>query len=90
MVAPVEQRSVAIERDFIARTEAVPTVEVRARVAGILEDVLFKEGMDVKKGQPLFIIQHDEYAAALESARASSPRPRPISRGPGTRRSSSG
>lgn len=70
VVAPVEQRSVAIERDFIARTEAVPTVEVRARVAGILEDVLFKEGMDVKKGQPLFIIQQAEYKAALETARA--------------------
>ena len=70
VVAPVEQRAVAIERDFIARTEAVPTVEVRARVAGILEDVLFKEGMDVKKGQPLFIIQQAEYKAALETARA--------------------
>jgi membrane fusion protein (multidrug efflux system) len=69
-VAPVEQRAVAIERDFIARTEAVPTVEVRARVAGILEEVLFKEGMDVKKGQPLFLIQQAEYKAALETARA--------------------
>ena len=59
-----------IVRDFIARTEAVPTVEVRARVAGILEEVLFKEGMDVKKGQPLFIIQQAEYKAALETARA--------------------
>jgi membrane fusion protein (multidrug efflux system) len=70
VVAPVEQREVAIVRDFIARTEAVPTVEVRARVAGILEDVLFKEGMDVKKGQPLFIIQQAEYKAAVETARA--------------------
>jgi membrane fusion protein, multidrug efflux system len=70
VVAPVEQREVAIVRDFIARTEAVPTVEVRARVAGILEEVLFKEGMDVKKGQPLFLIQQAEYKAALETARA--------------------
>ena len=70
VVAPVEQREVAIVRDFIARTEAVPTVEVRARVAGILEEVLFKEGMDVKKGQPLFLIQQAEYKAAVETARA--------------------
>ena len=70
VVAPVEQRTVSIERDFIARTEAVPTVEIRARVAGILEDVLFKEGMDVKKGQPLFVIQQAEYKAAVETARA--------------------
>jgi membrane fusion protein (multidrug efflux system) len=70
VVALVEQREVAIVRDFIARTEAVPTVEVRARVAGILEEVLFKEGMDVKKGQPLFLIQQAEYKAAVETARA--------------------
>ena len=70
VVAAVEQRAVSIVRDFIARTEAVPTVEVRARVAGILEEVLFKEGMDVKKGQPLFLIQQAEYKAALETARA--------------------
>ena len=33
IVAPVEQRTVSIVRDFTARTEAVPTVEVRARGA---------------------------------------------------------
>ena len=70
VVAPVEQRTVSIERDFTARTEAVPTVEVRARVAGILEEVLFQEGVEVKKGQPLFVIQQAEYKAALETAKA--------------------
>ena len=55
----------------------MPTVEVRARVAGILEEVLFKEGTEVKQGQTLFIIQQAEYKAALETARASSPRRRP-------------
>jgi len=70
VVAPIEQRAVSIERDFTARTEAVPTVEVRARVAGILEEVLFQEGVEVKKGQPLFVIQQAEYKAALETAKA--------------------
>jgi membrane fusion protein (multidrug efflux system) len=70
IVAPVEQRTVSIVRDFTARTEAVPTVEIRARVAGILEQVSFKEGSDVKQGQTLFIIQQAEYKAALETARA--------------------
>jgi len=70
IVAPVEQRTVSIVRDFTARTEAVPTVEIRARVAGILEEVEFREGADVKKGQTLFIIQQAEYKAALETARA--------------------
>jgi len=70
VVAPVTQRAVAIEREFIARTEASPTVEIRARISGMLEQVLFKEGTEVKKGQTLFVIQQDEYRAALETARA--------------------
>jgi membrane fusion protein (multidrug efflux system) len=70
VVAAVEQRTVPIVRDFTARTEAVPTVEVRARVAGVLEQVLFKEGSEAKQGQVLFVIQKQEYQAALESARA--------------------
>ena len=70
VVAEVVQRTVPIIRDFTARTDAIPTVEVRARVPGVLEQVLFKEGTEVKQGQTLFVIQRDEYAAALESARA--------------------
>jgi len=70
VVAEVEQRTVPIVRDFTARTEAVPTVEVRARIAGVLERVMFEEGTQVKAGQTLFLIQPEEYAAALETARA--------------------
>jgi membrane fusion protein, multidrug efflux system len=70
VVAEVSQRTVPLVRDFTARTEAVPTVEVRARVAGVLEQILFKEGSEVTQGQTLFRIQPEEYAAALESARA--------------------
>ena len=69
-VAVVEQRTVGLERDFTARTEAVPTVEIRARISGVLEQVLFKEGTEAKKGQTLFVIQQAEYKAALETARA--------------------
>jgi membrane fusion protein (multidrug efflux system) len=70
VVAEVMQRTVPILRDFTARTDAIPTVEVRARVPGVLEQVLFKEGTEVQQGQTLFVIQREEYAAAVESARA--------------------
>ena len=66
VVAEVVQRTVPIVRDFTARTDAIPTVEVRARVPGVLEQVLFKEGTEVKQGQTLFVIQRDEYAPAHE------------------------
>lgn len=70
IVAEVVQRAVPIVREYTARTEAVPTIEVRARVAGVLEEVMFKEGSEVKQGQTLFTIQPEEYAAQLETARA--------------------
>jgi membrane fusion protein (multidrug efflux system) len=69
-VALVEQKDITLQRDFTARTEAVPTVEIRARISGVLEQVLFKEGTEAKKGQTLFVIQQAEYKAALETAKA--------------------
>jgi membrane fusion protein (multidrug efflux system) len=70
IVAEVVQRTVPIIREYTARTEAVPTVELRARVPGVLEQVLLEEGRSVTRGQTLFVIQREEYAAALEAARA--------------------
>ena len=70
VVAEVVQRTVPIIREYSARTEAVPTVELRARVPGVLEQVQLEEGRSVTRGQTLFVIQREEYAAALEAARA--------------------
>jgi membrane fusion protein (multidrug efflux system) len=70
IVTEVPQRTVSVGADFVARTEAVPTVEIRARVSGVLEQVRFREGSEVKQGQTLFVIQQDEYKAALQSATA--------------------
>ena len=70
VVAEVIVRTVPIVREYIGRTEAVPTVELRARVPGVLEQVLADEGRGITQGQTLFVIQREEYAAALDSARA--------------------
>jgi hypothetical protein len=48
VVAEVVRRTVPIVREYTARTEAVPTIEVRARVPGVLEQVSFEEGSEVK------------------------------------------
>ena len=69
-VAEVVERSVPIVREYVGRTEAVPTVELRARVPGVLEQVLADEGRAVTRGQTLFVIQREEYVAALDSVRA--------------------
>jgi RND family efflux transporter MFP subunit len=64
---PVE-RQVTDYVDFTARTAAVDSVELRARVSGYLEKVNFKEGMLVKKGAVLFEIDPRTYTAVLQSA----------------------
>lgn len=73
---PVEQSVQEIE-EFTGRTAAVMDVEVRARVSGYLDKVLFEDGADVKAGEPLFVIDDRIYqaevaraAAAVEQAQA--------------------
>jgi RND family efflux transporter MFP subunit len=56
--------------DFIGRFEAIDEVEIRARVSGYLEKVLFTDGALVKEGDPLFTIDQRPYQAALEQAEA--------------------
>ena len=51
--------------EFIGKTEAFKTVEVRSRVSGFIKEVLFKEGADVKRGDILFKIEPDQYQAVL-------------------------
>jgi membrane fusion protein, multidrug efflux system len=70
VVAEVVKKTVPITAEFVAQTDAVQTVELRARVQGVLERVRFKEGAEVKEGQVLFEIERSQYEAALQSARA--------------------
>jgi membrane fusion protein (multidrug efflux system) len=71
-VTTVEAREaqVPVYIEHVGTTEAVSTIEVRARVRGVLEKVLFKEGTDVEKDQLLFVIEQAPYRAALDKAKA--------------------
>jgi membrane fusion protein (multidrug efflux system) len=61
---------VGLVTELPGRVEAARTAQIRARSAGILQQRLFREGSDVKAGQPLFKIDSAPYAAAVESAKA--------------------
>ena len=63
-----QEKPVTKAKDFVGRIEATDRVEVRARVTGYLEAVLFKEGELVKEGQPLYRIEPDTFKAAVEQA----------------------
>ena len=69
-VAPVISQTVPIVGDYVARTEARQTVEIRALVGGYLEKILFQEGSQVKDGQLLFVIDQRPYKTALQEAKA--------------------
>jgi membrane fusion protein (multidrug efflux system) len=70
VVAEVSQQTIPIYSEFVGQTGALETVELRARVEGVLVKVYFKEGSFVKKGQLLFTIDKRPFAAALQSAKA--------------------
>src|SRR5690242_14557003 len=67
-VVKAERTAVKKSLTFVGRVEAVNRVEVRARVTGYLEEVLFKEGDLIKQGAPLYRIEHGLYQAAVEQA----------------------
>jgi membrane fusion protein (multidrug efflux system) len=66
-----EARPISQTKDFVGRIEAVERVDVRARVTGYLEAILFKEGALVNKDQPLYRIEPDLFKAAVEQAQGS-------------------
>lgn len=56
--------------DYTGRFEAPQDVEVRARATGSITRVLFRNGQDVRAGQPLFEIDRRPYQAAVAQAHA--------------------
>src|SRR5262245_896373 len=54
----------------LGTVQAFNTVNVRSRVDGQITEVFFKEGQDVKTGDPLFQIDPRPYQAALAQAQA--------------------
>jgi RND family efflux transporter MFP subunit len=56
--------------DYVGRFEAVQDVEIRPRVSGTVQSILFREGVEVGAGQVLFIIDPRPYRAAVAQAQA--------------------
>jgi membrane fusion protein, multidrug efflux system len=69
-VAKPVQGAVTDYLEFTGNTQAIYTVQLRARVEGYLDSLHFQDGADVKKGDLLFSIQPDQYQAQLQQALA--------------------
>lgn len=56
--------------EYVGRFEAIQDAEIRPRVSGTIDRVLFVDGQYVRAGQGLFVIDPRPYQAALMQARA--------------------
>ena len=68
--AAVIEKPVAESDEFTGHFEAVQSVEVRPRVTGFVQQVLFTEGATVQQGDPLFAIDPRPYEAEVARAEA--------------------
>lgn len=66
----IEIKDMEIYGEYVGRIRAQQFVEIRARVEGYLESMLFDEGTRVEKNQLLFVIDPQVYQARVEKAKA--------------------
>lgn len=71
LVGEIQEASVIKQIEAPGRILAQYRVDVLARISGYLNKSYFKEGDNVKKGQVLFLIEPQEYALAVQKAKAS-------------------
>ena len=75
-VLPIVQAETVVTKDveiygeYVGRIRAQQFVEIRARVEGYLESMLFAEGTYINKGQVLFVIDPRQYKATVDKANA--------------------
>lgn len=69
-VVTVSAQEIPDEPEFIGQAEASRPVEIRSQVTGILKQVFYAEGRDVKKGARLYQIDPVPFQANAASARA--------------------
>jgi membrane fusion protein (multidrug efflux system) len=68
-VATVEVRDVPIYSEWVGQTRGGEEVEIRARVEGYLDRIMYTEGTFVRKGQVLYLIDPLQYSANVSVAK---------------------
>jgi RND family efflux transporter MFP subunit len=69
-VAAPEKSMVQETLDYTGRIEPSQRVEVRSRLSGYLQAIKFRDGQQVKAGDPLFVIDQRPFAIARDRAQA--------------------
>jgi len=71
VVAPAEMQDLRERATFTGRLRAIQRVDIRARVSGFVEEVVFTEGSRVAAGATLYEIEDDAYRAAVQQTEGS-------------------
>ena len=69
-VVSAEKHPITEAVRFVGRIQAIDRVDVRARVTGFLDEVLFKDGQLVKTGEALYRIEKGPFEAAVQQTQA--------------------
>lgn len=69
-VTVLEPTMVDLPRSYVADIQAVQFVEIKARISGFIREVLVDEGQLVKKGQPMFRLNSENFIEVLKAAEA--------------------
>ncbi len=67
-VMEIAATNVPLHTEFIGQLDSPQNVEVRARVEAFVEEVLFTEGTNVEKGDPLFRLDKKPFQQRLAAA----------------------
>ena len=63
-----EKKPISKTDDFVGRVEAINRVQVKARVTGYLDAILFKEGDTIAEGAPVYRLEKGQFEAAVKQA----------------------
>jgi len=69
-VVTVQRQPMTDSYEFNGRIEAINSVNVIARVSAFLDKQLFTEGVDIKKGDLLYVLEQPPYQAAVDVQKA--------------------
>jgi membrane fusion protein (multidrug efflux system) len=69
-VAKAEKRPITETNEFIGRIQAMNRVDIVARVTAFLEQVRFKDGAEVTKGDILYRLERGPFEADLDAKKA--------------------
>ena len=69
-VETVQATTADLKTSYPATIKGMQDIEIRPKVSGYLVKLLVDEGSTVHKGQPLFLIDSEQYRAAVKAAKA--------------------